>query len=210
MVFPDLRGLEGEVPLAYLERLQGKSALVWPKQARRILMPFLHSRVTIVDAGCATGYAYNAFADFDPFYTGIEFAPERLEAAKSWHASNPRVKFLEHDFVLAPIPTSGETVLCSATLEHCPTLMPALEHLALATEKVLYLRTFLGNTEILAKSPKIPNLYINQYAISDVLIYLNQRGFKTQMYRDEYTRSLPYYISGVVRCFYIILATRVN
>lgn len=201
-----VRRLRGDVP-----------ELTWLQQFRTILTPHLQPGTTMLDVGCAVGYAYNSFRDFGISYTGIDVEPEYLKIAGEWFSDAPDVAFLEHDIVSAPPPRTASIVFCSAILEHCPSLQPALGHLADAAEQILLLRTFLANDERLEAVPSrvaayraTHQKYTNQYSFHDVLSFLDRRGFKTTVYRDEYTSSIPQFIEidSVVRTFYVVHAEK--
>ena len=201
-----------------LKRLQGKEPeLTWLRQFRDILRPNLHPGVTILDVGCAVGYAYNSFKEFDVVYTGLDIEQEYLNIAAQWFSDIHKSHFIHHDINVAPLPISTDIVICSAILEHCTGLMPALQHLVDGVSKVLMLRTFLGDVEhIYSKPSVVPEYtdtyqkYSNQYAFKDVLGHIESRGFKTRVYRDAYTDSMPQFIEGdgVVRTFYVVHAER--
>jgi hypothetical protein len=85
-----------------------------------------------------------------------------------------------------------------------------------ATEAVLLLRTFLGPDEhihaIPSRVPQCPDAkkQNNQYAFKDVLGYIDSQSFRTRVYRDEYTDSMPQYVDQVMRTFYVVMAERVE
>jgi SAM-dependent methyltransferase len=201
-----------------LQRLHGEvPELTWLQQFRDLLRPHLHAGVTILDIGCGPGYAHNSFKEFGVGYTGVDFEPEYLEAGKRYFAHCPEVNFIQHDFIATPLPTTGQLVICSATLEHCPSLMPALGHLVDGAEKVLLLRTFLGPDEDIYSIPSpVQNLsqshrkHTNQYAFKDVLGYIDSRGFKTRTYRDRYTDSIPQYVDGAIRTFFVVYGEKID
>jgi len=95
--------------------------------------------------------------------------------------------------------------------------MPVLKHITDATGKVLLLRTFLGEKEEIYTIPspvfnyKDTHIkYTNQYAFRDVLGCIESWGFKTRLYRDEYTDSIPRLVDGAMRTFYVVFAQRLD
>ncbi|MDP7525384.1 MAG: class I SAM-dependent methyltransferase [Dehalococcoidales bacterium] len=199
-----MRRLRGEVP-----------ELTWLKQFREILRPNLRPGLTLLDVGCATGYAYNSFREDEVAYTGLDVEADYLERAAQWFSDVPNIRFIEHDINISAAPVSAEIVTCSAILEHCPGLMPALRHLVDSTGRILLLRTFLGETEHIYSIPS-PVLeyrdthrkHYNQYSFDDMLSYIEGRGFKTRVFRDEYTDSMPQFMDGVTRAFYVVHAEK--
>ncbi|MDI6777353.1 MAG: class I SAM-dependent methyltransferase [Syntrophales bacterium] len=201
------------------KRLHGELNLVWIKQCRRIVEPIIGRRATILDVGCGVGYLYKYFKDLEPVYFGIDGENRLLEIGREYYASDADVHFLEHDISESPIPPDfcpkADLVVCSATVEHLPSAFPALDYMVASASKVLYLRTFLGETSQLysIESPvsEFADQYrkhVNQYAFDDIFRHLGEQGFRVKAYRDEYTDSMPYLIDGAVRTFYVTLAVR--
>jgi len=93
--------------------------------------------------------------------------------------------------------------------------MPALQHLVDGVERILMLRTFLGDVEhiysIPSPVPEYRDMYLkhsNQYSFKDILGYIEDRGLKTKLYRDEYTDSIPQLVDGVMRTFFVVYAEK--
>lgn len=199
------------------KRLQGEvPKLTWLQQFSTMLRPNLRPGVTMLDVGCGSGYAYDAFKEFGVIYTGLDWEPEYLEIGQKHFAGCPEVSFLQYDITEAPPPKTADLAICSATLEHCPALMPALKHLVDGTGEVLLLRTFLGPEEHIHSVPShVPGFtevqkQSNQYAFKDVLAYIESRSFRTRVYRDEYTDSMPQYVDRAMRTFYVVKAERIE
>jgi SAM-dependent methyltransferase len=199
------------------KRLRGEvPKLVWLQQFCTMLGPHLRPGVRLLDVGCGSGYAYDAFKRFGVIYTGLDWEPEYLKIGEEHFAGTPEVTFLQHDIAAAPSPRKADLVICSATLEHCPTLLPALKYLVDATQEVLLLRTFLGpNEDIYSIPSQVPGFseihkQTNQYAFKDVLGYIESQCFRTRVYRDEYTDSMPQYVDRAMRTFYVVKAERLE
>jgi len=197
-------------------RLSGKDGeLTWLRQFREILRPQLGPGVTIVDIGCSTAYAYRSFADFGVRYIGVDFEPAFLEVAAEHHAGNPDVTLLRHDITAAPADVSGDIVISSAMLEHCPSLSPALENMAAAARQTLLLRTFFAEQEVIESyvAPVPGNddgalKFANAYAFVDVRARLAACGFGTDFLDDAYTGSRPRVVQERTRTFHIARAER--
>ncbi|KAF0135217.1 MAG: hypothetical protein FD145_43 [Candidatus Saganbacteria bacterium] len=199
-----------------IKRLKGEyPERAFLKQFREILQERLKPGSSMLDIGCATGYAYNSFKNSGITYTGLDIEEEYIRIASEYFRDNPQVNFIQHDTAMSASPKIADIVICSATLEHCSGLMPTLKHLTDAARHHILLRTFLGEREEIysISSPisqyeKTHKKYYNQYSFKNVLSYLNQRGFKVRVCRDEFTDSMPQFLDGVIRTFFIIYATK--
>ena len=90
-----------------------------------------------------------------------------------------------------------------------------MKHLLDGAERMLVLRTFLGEREHIHTIPScVPQYrdtwikYNNQYSFQGVLGYIEGRGFKTRVHQDEYLGGAPQFVDQVVRTFYVICAER--
>lgn len=101
MSFTEITGPEYTELL--LKRLRGEvPELTWLKQFRNILRPHLRPGVTLLDIGCATGYANNSFREFGAVYTGLDVEPEYLKIAAQWFFDIPGADFLQYDITTSP------------------------------------------------------------------------------------------------------------
>jgi SAM-dependent methyltransferase len=196
-----------------VRRLHDDTPLTWLTQAREILEPEIKPQMTLLDVGCATGYAAKLFAELE--YLGVDVEEAYLEIARKHFAENSRVSFQSHDVMKAPIDRPCDFVILNAVLEHCPTLNPALENVIACAGRVILMRTFLGEVEQIrtVPSPKpafadTVRKFSNQYAFLDVFKTLERHGFMGELIRDRYTDSLPRFVDGSMRTFYFVKATR--
>ena len=197
-------------------RLLGNLDLIWIKQFRKVILPYLSESTTILDLGCGSGYLYKYFHDLNINYIGIDGEERLLNIGKSHFKDNKKVKFYLHD-IQEKFPDyfheKVDITVCSATLEHLPNIYPTIEYISKLTNKYLYIRTFLGETSQLYSQPspvaeysKQFRKHINQYSFDDLFYYLREFGFNVKVLRDEYTDSMPYDVNGVCRCMYILFA----
>ena len=190
--------------------------LTWLRQFRRLLRPLVAPGDTLLDVGCATGYAFHAFAELGVRYVGLDAEEAYLEIARDYFHNDPRVSFVNHDIASAPLPVRGAIVMTCATIEHCASLQPSLGHLASAAERVLAIRTFLGAAEIIERRPsKVPGhsegfwKHINRYGFAQMLGFLESSGFAARVYQDAYFRGAPQLVQDdIVRTFYVVVAVR--
>lgn len=209
MSFTEITGAEYTQLL--MKRLSGEvEELTWLRQLRQILGPTLAPGTSVVDVGCATGYAYNSLRSFGVKYVGVDIERTYLDIARQWFTGNPAIDFVEHD-INAAAPPVADVAVCSATLEHCPELMPALRHLVDAARRVVVLRSFFGDCDDIHFIPSpvaefrtTHRKYTNQYALRSVLEYLDSQGLRTKVYRDAATDSIPQLVDRALRTFYVV------
>ncbi len=198
------RRLSGEIP-----------ELTWLRQFRDLLKPYLRPGMVVADFGCATGYAYTSLAAFGVRYVGIDFEPTYLSIGRDHFAGNPEVSFRRHDITAAPLDIRADVVICSAMLEHCPALEPALTNMAGVAGRLFLLRTFVGDDEVIDSyvAPVPGNdagaiKYSNVYARRDLERRLSAIGFDVRMIADRYTGSESRSVQGRDRAFRVVLAEK--
>lgn len=196
-----------------VRRLNDDTPLAWLAQARELLEGEIGPHCTLLDIGCATGYAAKVFHDLR--YHGVDIEERYLEVARKYFAGRDRVSFELRDLMREPLDRRMDLVILNAVLEHCPSINPALENVLESTGRTLLLRTFLGDRQEIHSVPS-PNpafsdsvrKFSNQYAFADVFQTLARHGFAGTVHRDRYTDSMPRYVDGGVRTFYFVKAVR--
>lgn len=199
-------------------RLTGEIAeLTWPQQFRDLLRPHLRPGMVVADFGCSTGYAYTSLAEFDIRYIGIDFEPAYLAIGRDYFADNPNVSFRQHDVAAEPIGLRADAVICSAMLEHCPALEPALTNMANVADRLFLLRTFMGAEGIIESyvAPVEGNdegamKFSNVYAYDVLLRRLSDLGFDARVIADRFTGSESRNVQGRNRALHILLAERAS
>lgn len=199
-----------------LRRMRGEEPeLTWLAQFREILREVVRPGQTLLDAGCATGYAARALSPLKLDYLGIDAEPLYLDAARKWFTGKLPATFIRHNMSDGPVMPPRDVVICCAMLEHCEGLRPILDNLAASCKETLLLRTFMGHEEDLVSIPSPNSAYtqtcqkpVNQYAFKKIFAIMNDCGFDCSIFRDKYTDSMPRYVDGQVRSFYILKAKR--
>ncbi len=197
-------------------RLTGEIAeLTWLQQFRDLLRPHLRPGMVVADFGCSTGYAYTSLAEFDIRYVGIDFEPAYLAIGHDYFAGNPNVSFRQHDITSEPIDLRADAVICSAMLEHCPALEPALTNIANVADRLFLLRTFMGPEEIIESyvAPVEGNdegaiKHSNVYDRDGLVRRLSDLGFDAHVIADRYTGSERRSVQGRDRAFHVLQAKR--
>lgn len=196
-------------------RLHDDNPLTWITQAREILESDIQPGFSLLDVGCATGYASKMFRELQ--YLGVDVEETYLDIARQYFAGIDQTEFLLHDFTRGPIRRSTEIVIVNAVLEHCPSLSPVLDNILASASRVVLVRTFLGDFQQIntVPSPKpafaaTVRKFSNQYAFADLFKILEQHGFQGTVIRDRYTDSMPRYVDKAMRTFYFVKAKRIS
>jgi len=201
------------------DRLQGKTEEVtWLRQFRKLLLPYLKPGTTMIDIGCATGYAFNSFSQFRIKYLGVDFEKEYIDIARKWFKDEPRANFLLHDIAKEPLSfpfPQADIVICSGTLEHCASMMPALKNIIKAAKSIVMLRTFIGPGRINSeKRSLVPGYedhfkYYNQYSHKEIIDAFIGMGFsEIQIFPDEYTNGQMIYVEEQGRYVRVVMAKK--
>lgn len=194
----------GNEYLEFVKKRLYNEVSVWPQQVGDILFPELLTEPRIlVEAGCCLGIAYKTFKRPLLLYIGLDFTEEYIDVARSYFEGDPEAWFFVHDIHYPLI--RGDFVVCSACLEHVVEPYRVLQNLMDATRERLVIRTFLGEKQDLYTDSV--GLRVNQYSFEGLLGTLDPT-FETKVYRDRYTDSIPQYVGGVMRTFYIVSARR--
>jgi hypothetical protein len=190
--------------------------LVWVEQFLDIIQEADILRdshhLTLNDIGCNVGQFWKGLKrrQLKVDYKGYDIETRYLKAAKEIF---PEISdaFLELDIVKEK-PRTADVSVASAVLEHFKALSPGLNNILESTNKLLILRTFLGDTSdqsIFLKKGAKTFYYINQYQYREILELLDDYGFSTSIVRDKFTDSMPKYLGqGIVRSQYIIIGKK--
>ena len=122
-------------------------------------------------------------------------------------------RLYQRDVTTEPLPNSDITV-CSATLEHLPSFEAGLNNIIKSTNKMVLLRTFLGDSQLtsinMKEGAQEPYL-IRQFSFHEIFSIFYDAGFTVTIVRDRYTDSMPRYIStGIIRSFFVIKAVKIQ
>jgi hypothetical protein len=193
--------------------------LTWVRQFLDIIV---HRRgrdhLSIKDIGCQAfqfykeikkrnlNYSYFGY-DLDATYVnlGLEFFPELTEMV---HIG---------DFSTIENVNATDVSVCSATIEMVDNWVKFLTKLCDSTEQLIVMRTFLGeSTQRASKRQEgaTEDYQIWQFAFTEFFDLMAKLGWHPEVFRDEYTDSLPVYHNygksqgGVVRTQYVIVAER--
>lgn len=190
--------------------------LVWVEQFLDIIGEHYDSlgggRVRLNDIGCCVGQFWKGLKRrrFDIEYCGIDIESKYISTALKIF---PELRdHLTQMDITREIPDDSQITVVSATLEHLPFLYPALDHILKTTEKLVLIRTFLGehaSKSILMKEGASSPYYVNQYSFCEILESFELHDFEAKIVRDVYTDSMPKYLGqGIVRTQYLVVGNK--
>jgi len=167
----------------------------------------------INDIGCNVGQFWKGLKKrnlAELSYYGFDYELIYLNAAEKIFPEL-QGRLYHRDVTIEPLPNSDISV-CSATLEHLPSFEAGLANIIKSTNKMVLLRTFLGDSQLtsinMKEGAKDPYL-IRQFSFHEIFSTFSNAGFTVTIVRDRYTDSMPRYLStGVIRSFFIIKAVK--
>jgi len=192
-----------------------KTYLVWVEQFLDIISENADMNTTLKlnDIGCNLGQFWKGlkrrdFVNID--YNGFDYEEMYVEEAKNiFPEVSEKFNFLD---IEKTTPPQCDITVCSATLEHMEYLQPSLENMLGSTNKLILLRTFLGEIPLKSiRMKKNAKTYYNihQFSFNEIMLSFHKLGFSSKILRDLYTDSMPSYIgNGVIRTFYTIQGFR--
>ena len=197
-----------------IDRVKNEN-LTWVEQLLNILSENmdLNENLTLNDIGSNLGQFWKGlkrrdFVNID--YNGFDIDEAYLEEAKNiFPEVSEKFNFLD---IEKSTPPQCDITVCSATLEHMEYLQPSLENMLGSTNKLILLRTFLGEIPLKSiRMKKNAKTYYNihQFSFNEIMLSFHKLGFSSKILRDLYTDSMPSYIgNGVIRTFYVIKGVR--
>ena len=189
--------------------------LTWVEQFLDIIEQNINTntKLSINDIGCNLGQFYKGLKrrDFrkNIKYNGFDNSEKYLAEAKK---TFPEIKknFKYHD-ISEKTPPNCNISVASATFEHIPNYIDALNNTFKKTKDLFLLRTFLSeNYDKQNVKIKDGNSYpVQQFSYYDICSIAKENDFSTEMIRDKFTDSLPMPVGSrtgeniIIRTFYI-------
>lgn len=187
-------------------------------QAVEILAPNLLTNMSILDAGCGSGYLFHSFRtrNLEVEYCGLDCSASLIELGRRFLA----------DFGLPPralevglienLRERFDVVVCLNTLSWLPDWRLPLDRLCAAARNMLLIRTNLATAlrtrwEVdgyLEEGFNHLNAYWNVYPEPEVCDFIAAEGFEVEVIRDRRTGSLMEMVVGKPYWWKFILARR--
>ena len=181
------------------------------KQAVELLAPYVRPGMTVLDAGCGSGYTFWSFntRKLQVDYYGLDYTASFIDIGR---ANLPRELVPPEHLQIGAIEDltdSYDAVLCINTLFCLPDYRQGLERLALSAREYLIIRTTLGHETTIRyetddfldqgyQGPDGLRAYFNIWSMAEVTSYLEELGFVVQHVIDERTNDQPEMSAGKI------------
>jgi 2-polyprenyl-3-methyl-5-hydroxy-6-metoxy-1,4-benzoquinol methylase len=203
----------------YAERARNeRDEMTCHKQAAELLAPHATPNMTVLDAGCGSGYFYWSFADrgLPVEYHGIDYTESFIDIGRR-NLPRPAADRLRH-LAIEDLTDRYDAVFCINTLFCLPDYRQGLERLCQAARRFLILRTTLDHeTRIRYETdqyldPGYRNLksYFNIWNIDEVMDFIREYGFDPLPVTDQRTGDRPEISAGKVFPYKVLFCRRVQ
>jgi trans-aconitate methyltransferase len=184
--------------LTLLRKRLSEPVLIWVEQFVDIINAHSVSRelqeaIKINDYGCNVGHFYRGIASlmFKADYCGYDISETYLKIARD---AFPNAIFENLDIAGSQPPRVADISIISATLEHIPNHISALENIFNFTNRLVILRTFVGdkylNESCLTDGAEEEYL-IKQFCVDDLVKHSKTFGWSLSIIEDKATGGLP-------------------
>lgn len=181
----------------YTRRARGEEEMDAAAQAVDILEPYLSAGMTLMDAGCGSGYYYWSFKrrGIEIEYYGVDYSPTLIEIGRKHVPASGLDPDRLQTMAIEDIGERYDVVLCFNTLSWCPDFRRPLDRLCQAAKKYILIRTNLGPETIyrwdfdgfLDEGYNHLKAYWNQYSESEMTSFMEEMGFAVQPIVDRRT-----------------------
>ena len=182
----------------YAQRARGElSEMTCHKQAAELLAPHVTTGMTVLDAGCGSGYFYHSLVErgLPVVYHGLDYTESFIEIGRANLPAEARAEERLRLGSIEDLTGRYDVVFCINTLFCLPDYHQGLERLAEAADRFLIIRTTLGErTEIRYETddyldPGFEDLkaYFNIWDMREIMDYLAGLGFEVRRVVDERT-----------------------
>lgn len=178
----------------YARRALGEGEMDAAIQCVDILAPYLTPGMTLLDAGCGSGYFYRSFQrrKIDIEYHGIDYSPTLIEIGRENTFLNNHLRVM----AIEDLDDQYDVVICFNTLSWCPDFRRPLDRLCSAAQKYILIRTNLGKRTIyrweedgyLDNGYNHLKAYWNQYSENEVRAFMEDMGFEVKPIVDRRTQ----------------------
>jgi SAM-dependent methyltransferase len=178
----------------YARRALGEEEMDAAAQCVEILAPHIKPGMTLLDAGCGSGYYYRSFQrrNIEIEYYGIDYSPSLIQIGRGNTFLGNRLRVM----AIEDLDEEYDIVVCFNTLSWCPDFRRPLERLCGAARKYILIRTNLGNKTVyrweldgfLDEDYNHLKAYWNQYSEAEVRAFMDDMGFEVTPIIDSRTK----------------------
>lgn len=177
--------------------------LRWVRQFLRIIEQYFSENCQLMpykvnDFGCNVGHFYYGCDNLKDqiSYVGYDISETYLAIADSRFSKKNYARFELLDISRADSINKisiADIAIISATLEHIDDFQVALKNIFTSTEKLVIIRTFIGDTSLkeycLSKNAKVSYL-IRQFTTNDLVTIPKSLGWTYKIIKDEATNGM--------------------
>ncbi|MBU2548866.1 MAG: class I SAM-dependent methyltransferase [Proteobacteria bacterium] len=204
----------------YAARARGEQEMDAAAQAADILAPLLRPGMSLLDAGCGSGYYYWSFLrrGLEIEYYGIDYSPTLIRIGRRFMPLSGLNPERLRAAAIEDIRSRFGAVLCFNTLSWCPDFRLPLERLCRAAEKYILIRTNLHDRTVyrweidgyLDEGYNHLKAYWNIYALNEVTRFMEDEGFEVETIVDRRTGGDMELVVGKPYYWKILLGRRRN
>lgn len=186
-------------------------------QAAELLKPLVKPGDDVLDAGCGSGYFYHSLAarEMPVTYYGIDASPTMIvigqKCLPSFGVPRDRLRQLR----IEDLSGSVDHVVCMNVLSNLDNYHRPLERLLSCARQTLILRESLHVSTTYQYvidrflDDGVPlKTYVNTYALSEVVTFIESYGWRAEVVRDRYTGGQPELVIGYPHYWKFIVARR--
>jgi ubiquinone/menaquinone biosynthesis C-methylase UbiE len=176
------------------------------KQAAELLKPHYQPGMTVLDAGCGSGYFYWSLVNqgLEVEYYGLDYTASFIEIGRQHLTKVPPERLMVGS--IEDLEGSYDAVFCINTLFCLPDYRQGLERLCQAARRILVLRTTLDREtviryetdEYLDQGYRHLKSYFNIWNMEEVMSYIRDLGFLPVHVTDERTGDEPEISAGKI------------
>ena len=182
----------------YAQRVRGEAEeMTCARQCAEIVRPLVEGRMSLLDAGCGSGYYFLSFEkqSLDIEYYGIDYAPSLIEIGRRYLSAAGLPPTRLQAASIEDLDTRYDIVVCFNVLAWIPHYHQALERLCEASRRYLVIRTALDQETLiryeedgyLEEGYNHLKAYWNIYAIDEFVRFMEDYGFRVRQVPDERT-----------------------
>lgn len=204
--------------LLLLGRRLKEPKLIWVGQFVEIINKWVEERgfnsgILINDFGCNVGHFYRGAQDIivPVDYCGYDISDTYLKIAKD---NFTEAKFLNFDIAGPIAPRSADVSVISATLEHIDNHLLAMRNIFDASEHLVILRTFIGDSyasDSCLTDGASDEYLIKQFTFESLVSYPKEIGWNACLVTDKATEGRPKFVCNgrtIMRSQKILIFTR--